>query len=31
LQNEAYEDIAEYLATELSGAIPFGLATASAP
>jgi hypothetical protein len=29
-QNEAYEDIAEYLATELSGAIPVGLATASA-
>jgi hypothetical protein len=29
-QNEGYEDIAEYLATELSGSIPVGLATASA-
>ena len=28
-QNEAYEDIAEYLATELSGSIPVGLPTAS--
>ena len=28
-QNEAYEDIAEYLATELSGSIPVGLATTS--
>ena len=29
-QNEAYEDIAEYLATELSGSITEGLSTASA-
>jgi hypothetical protein len=28
-QNEAYRDIVEYLATELSGSIPAGLATAS--
>ena len=28
-QNEAYEDIAEYIATELSGSIPVGLATTS--
>ncbi|HJY50032.1 MAG TPA: hypothetical protein VJ349_15560 [Stellaceae bacterium] len=28
-QNEAYKDIAEYLATELSGSIPVGLATTS--
>jgi hypothetical protein len=29
-QNEAHEDIAEYLATELSGSMPVGLAMASA-
>jgi hypothetical protein len=29
-QKEAYEDIAEYLATELSGSMPVGLALASA-
>ena len=28
-QNEAYEDIAEYLATELSGSMTEGLSTAS--
>src|SRR5271155_3146674 len=28
-QNEAYQDIAEYLATELTGSIPVGLATVS--